>query len=251
MGDETAMTWVVTGGASGIGAQLVAELRGAGETVIVWDRDKLDEPDFVQLDLTEPGGIEAAARRVTDPLHCFVHCAGNPSSTSIARDDAAERMRSAFELHVVAFVRAVRALARPLAAAKGSVVAVGSAAGEVVYPGTLAYGASKAALQRTVQQLAVELAPAGIRVNAVAPGAVATPMTAEYWADTERSASRLKYIPLGRQAQPDAVSSVIRFLASADADYMTGETVRVDGGSRLGMYNTAVRSVARFKELGD
>jgi NAD(P)-dependent dehydrogenase (short-subunit alcohol dehydrogenase family) len=76
-------------------------------------------------------------------------------------------------------------------------------------------------------------------------------MTAEYWADAERVASRLRYIPLGRQAQPDAVASVIRFLASADASYMTGETVRVDGGSRLGMYNTGVRSAARLNELGD
>lgn len=248
-----AAMWIVTGGSSGIGAQLVSELHDDGQDVIVWDREEPTTAGigFANIDLTAPGSIEKAATNVASPVDCFVHCAGGPSPTSIASEDAPERMRAAFELHVIAFVRSVRSLARQLAASNGSVVGVLSAAGESVYPGTLAYGASKSALERAIQQLAVELAPAGIRVNGVAPGAVATPMTAEYWADPNRAARRLKYIPLGYQGQPREISSVIRFLGSPGASYITGETVRVDGGSRLGMYSSGVRSAAPLSGFTD
>jgi NAD(P)-dependent dehydrogenase (short-subunit alcohol dehydrogenase family) len=247
------MTWVVTGGSSGIGAQLVLDLRGEGKQVVIWDRAAPagSQDGFRQLDLTQPDTIESAAADIAGAVECFVHCAGRPSSASIGSASALEQMRAAYELHVVAFVRCVRALTKRLAVGKGSAIAVVSAAGDTVYPGTLAYGASKAALERTVQQMSVELAPAGIRVNAVMPGAIATPMTAESWADPRRAEDRLKYIPLGYQGQPSEVSSAIRFLASSGASYMTGATMRVDGGARFGVYSRGVRSAAPLTDLLD
>ena len=115
----------------------------------------------------------------------------------------------------------------------------------VVYPGTLAYGASKAALRRSIAQLAVELGGVGIRVNGVAPGAIATPLTAPTWADPNFVAQRLAIIPLGVQGKPESISSLVRYLASDEAQYITGETINVDGGVRHGIFNQAVRAAGK------
>jgi 3-oxoacyl-[acyl-carrier protein] reductase len=95
----------------------------------------------------------------------------------------ADRLRTAFEIHVVSFLVGVQTLAARLAHGRGSVVAMASAAIDIVYPGSLANGTTKAALRRVIDQLAVELAPRVIGVNSIAPGAIATPMTERRWAE--------------------------------------------------------------------
>ena len=239
--------WVVTGGASGIGAQLVRELIDAGETVVIWD---LAQPspdisaDYVAVDLSASGSVEAAAGNIKGPVRAFVHCAGVPAPTSVAHGNAAAQLRFAFEVHVISFVVAVQALADRLEEGRGSVVAVASMAMDVITPATLAYGVTKAALRRAIDQLAVELGGRGIRVNGVAPGAIATPMTNEAWANEAYARERRSFIPLSRQGQPASVSNLIRFLASDAADYITGETIFVDGGMRHGIFNLAARTFA-------
>ncbi len=239
--------WVVTGGASGIGAQLVRELIDAGEAVMVWDlaRPSPDSSaDYVAVDLSVPGSVEAVAAKVKGPVRAFVHCAGVPAPTSVTHANAAEQLRFAFEVHVVSFVAAVRALADQLEEGEGSIVAVASMAMDVITPATLAYGVTKAALRRAIDQLAVELGGRGIRVNGVAPGAIATPMTNDAWSNEAYARERRSFIPLSRQGQPASVSSLIRFLASDAADYITGETIYVDGGMRHGIFNLAARGFA-------
>jgi NAD(P)-dependent dehydrogenase (short-subunit alcohol dehydrogenase family) len=112
----------------------------------------------------------------------------------------------------------------------GAMVFVASVSGLASAPRHGAYGAAKAGLMSLVRTLAIELAADGIRVNSVAPGAVRTPrvlaMTTE-----ERLAESAKSIPLGRQAEPDEIASAVLFLASAQASYITGQTLVVDGGA--------------------
>jgi NAD(P)-dependent dehydrogenase (short-subunit alcohol dehydrogenase family) len=228
------MTWLVTGGSSGIGAALTTELLDAGQDVLVWDTvAPQDERAYYRpVDLIAPNDIEEAAQGITAPVHTVVHCAGVLLSSGVASPNLVEHLRIEYELHVVALARIVQATLASLVETGGSVVALASAAMSVIYPASAAYGCSKAAVERLVKQLAVELGPSGVRANTVAPGAVATPMTARIWADSERAAERRSRIPLRRQAEPAEVVKVIRFLASDEARYITGETVWVDGGAR-------------------
>jgi 3-oxoacyl-[acyl-carrier protein] reductase len=112
----------------------------------------------------------------------------------------------------------------------GSFVAIASVSGLRSAPGHGPYGAAKAGLMALVRTLAVELAGAGVRVNAVAPGAVLTPRVLAQTTD-ERRAESAKAIPLGRQAQPEEIANAVLFLASDLASYITGQTLVVDGGA--------------------
>ena len=238
-------SWIVTGGASGIGQQVVADAAAAGHRVLVWD---VKEPEaqagvgFEQLDLTRPEAIREAAERVEAPLDCFVHCAGTLVSTSIAHANLVEAMELTFRLHCVAFVASVQALLSKFPQTGGTAIAIASAGMSMVYPGTLAYGASKAALQRSIQQMAVELGGRGIRVNSVSPGAVATDMTRHLWQDPDFARERLKHVPLGRQGETKYISDAVAFLASDAACYITGEDLWVDGGVRHGIFQPGVRA---------
>ncbi len=245
--------WIVTGGASGIGLQIARDLKRQGRSVLVWDINPPPEPEgleHVQLDLAQHGAIDAAAARIAGPVSCLVHCAGVYRETSIADADVSEVMLLSFRIHALAFVSAVHALLQRLEEG-ASIIAITSAAMDMVYPSTLGYGTSKAALQRAIVQLAVELGPRGIRVNGIAPGAIATDMTRHLWQDPGFAAERSRYIPLGRQAEPGAVSDAVQFLSSPGAAYITGEILRVDGGVRHGIFNSGVReAVARDSGAG-
>lgn len=238
--------WIVTGGSGGIGERVVSDALAAGHAVLVWDvrepptRDGLT---FEKLDMTNPGEIRAAADRVEAPLDCLVHCAGTLATTSVAHDNLVDAMELTFRLHCLAFVASVQALLGKFPESGGTAIAIASAGMDMVYPGTLAYGASKAALQRSIQQLAVELGGRGIRVNSVSPGAVATDMTRHLWQDPDFARERLKHVPLGRQGETKYVSDAVAFLASDAACYITGEDLWVDGGVRHGIFQPGVRAV--------
>ena len=116
----------------------------------------------------------------------------------------------------------------------GSVVITASAAGIQAIPYTCAYNASKAGVISLAQTLALECAPLGIRVNAVAPGEVSTPMGLEaLHGDRRVLATYLRLIPLKRIAQPEEIARVVLYLASDAASYVTGITLPVDGGIML------------------
>ncbi|MBW3664273.1 MAG: SDR family oxidoreductase [Actinobacteria bacterium] len=228
---RAARPWVVTGAASGMGHELARTLTAEGVRVHAWDRDPVPAAagGGVAVDLADPEQIVAAAARVEGPLACLAHCAGVLLPTSIDDHTAATHLRTSLEVHCTSLLLATQAL-RDRLRNGGSIVAVTSVATTVGYRGSLAYGPSRAALARLVQQLAVDLAPDGIRVNAVSPGAVRTPMTAHLWSDAEADARRQHSVPIPRRADPGEVTTVIRFLASNAASYITGTEVRVDGG---------------------
>ena len=121
-----------------------------------------------------------------------------------------------------------------LARGAGGVVLNTSSAHETIpKPGYLSYSASKGALGNVTRTLALEYAGRGIRVNATAPGATVTPMNTAWTSDPDARAAVAQHIPLGRAAEAEEVAACFAFLASADAAYITGQTIYVDGGLSL------------------
>ncbi|MEH1795933.1 glucose 1-dehydrogenase [Nostoc sp.] len=112
----------------------------------------------------------------------------------------------------------------------GKIINISSTHEEIAFPHFTAYCASKGGVKMMMRNLAVELGPLGITINNVAPGAIETPINSKLLNDPEKLAALLKNIPLGRLGKPEDIAPIVAFLASADADYITGATFYVDGG---------------------
>lgn len=112
----------------------------------------------------------------------------------------------------------------------GKIINISSTHEEIAFPHFTAYCASKGGVKMTMRNLAVELGPLGITINNVAPGAIETPINSKLLNDPEKLEALLKNIPLGRLGKPQDIAPIVAFLASADADYITGATFYVDGG---------------------
>jgi NAD(P)-dependent dehydrogenase (short-subunit alcohol dehydrogenase family) len=126
-----------------------------------------------------------------------------------------------------------RAAVPAMSAGSGSIVFVGSNLTRYGKPGAASYAASKAAVESLARTLAVELGPAGIRVNAVSPGVTRTAMTEAYFVDDDRRRHLLSTSPVGHLGAPEDIAGTIAFLTSDAARYINGSTVVVDGGRRL------------------
>lgn len=236
---------MITGAAAGIGLATARLLIGEGVTVVGVDRDPL--PDLgdgfhpVQADLTEPAQITAAAGEAFDlapDLDGLVNCAGvYPIAPMLDLDpqdwDAvlAVNLRAPFLL--------TQAAARHWKAAgqKCSVVNVASTAAVLARPGVAHYAASKAGLVQLTKVMAIELAPLGIRVNAIAPGLIATEKVMDHarGAGVAEHGAKLARIPAAREGTPDEIARAIRWLLSDEAAYATGSVLTLDGGFTLGL----------------
>jgi 3-oxoacyl-[acyl-carrier protein] reductase len=245
LADRTAL---ITGGGSGIGRATALRLAAEGAAVFVGGRrdSALDETvDAVQrsggraqrlsVDLSQPGEAERlvdAAAAWAGRLDAAVSCAGTFPSAPFA-DLTDSEWEEALAINLTAPMRIARAATPHLARQGGVVVAVSSIN---AYLGDLLsqcahYSAAKAGLVGLTRQLAVELAPQGIRAVGVAPGGVATPML-EGWNDdpADMDAWLERFVPLRRLAAPEEIASVIAFLVSDDAAYVTGQVLLADGG---------------------
>ena len=237
--DMSGKAGLITGAAGGIGRAVAATLVDSGAEVLLVDRDgpalkaaarELLAKAYI-VDLALNGAPESAVDRVVvawGRIDFLVNAAGVQ-----ARGRAVELSDEDWErLHAVnlrAVFRACRAAA-PRMMEESAILNVASISSTVGVPGIVAYGAMKGGVVQLTKGLAVELAPYGVRVNAVAPGYVSTAMTEELWRDEDRRAQVTARIPLGRFASPEEISPAALFLLSPAAGYITGEVLHVDGG---------------------
>ncbi|WP_420620903.1 SDR family NAD(P)-dependent oxidoreductase [Candidatus Poriferisocius sp.] len=218
---------LVTGGASGIGAETCRVLAASGCDVVAADVSAA--ADVVSLDVTD----EVAWDRVLNdvgPLAGLVNCAGIRSRSSIV-DTELDDFERHLQVNLVGTWLGIRGLLRRhQPGTAGAIVNVSSVNAEIAVPDQAHYVASKGAVSALTRAAAIEAAPLGVRVNAVAPGPVRTPMTAERLGDPEQAAWLDARVPMGRVAEPAEIAEVISFLLSDKASYITGEVLFTDGG---------------------
>lgn len=220
---------LVTGGANGIGAGIAAGLRAAGADVVVADlADPSAEADVrgVRLDVTDAESV-ARLRDHLDSLDILVNAAG--IIRRIEEYDLAV-FEKVVDVNLNGTMRVCTALRTLLAERGGAIVNVASMLsffGGGLVPG---YSASKGGIVQLTKSLAIGWAKDGIRVNAIAPGWIATKLTQALQNDPERSAAILARTPLGRWGTPEDVASAAVFLASPAAAFVTGVVLPVDGG---------------------
>ena len=250
-------TVVVTGAGGGLGAAIATAAADAGWTVGVLDRDA-DAAERTALTLGDRGVAlaadttdEAAVEAALDHLGAVAGQAAPDAlvaNAGIVRfgpllDAGLDDWQAVVDVNLTGTFVSARAVARRLVAAgrPGSIVAVTSMNGVAPGPNAGAYGATKAGVARLAQQMALEWGPHAIRVNAVAPGLIDAGMSAPIYADPEIRRLRAGRVPLGRLGDAAEVASVVLFLLSDAAAYVTGTELLVDGGVTMSVIGTLPR----------
>lgn len=231
---------MVTGASSGIGKAAAERFVADGLTVMGVGRDgaALGPSGFV-MDVTSSGGpaaIVAEARRRHGRIDVLVNAAGVIASAGV-KDTTDEAFDAMLDINLRASFRLLRDATPSLVETRGSVVNLSSVAGTRAFPGLLSYCVSKAAVDQLTRCAALDLAPNGVRVNAVNPGVVVTNLHRRGGMDEARYAAFLEHSrathPLGRPGTPEEIAELIVWLASPRASWITGETISIDGGRHL------------------
>jgi len=237
---------VVTGAAQGNGRAIAMGLARAGARIAIGDIDgagaertaqeiaALGIPVFAaRLDVGDAAACKAFAAEVKEalgPASILVNNAGIIRRGAIDDADFAAGWAAMFRVNVEGCVNMVRALLPQLRDTQGRVVNLGSIASFVATGTTAAYPASKGAVLQLTRSLAAELAPDGIRVNGIAPGVIATPMTEATRANPKVLGRFLAHTPMGRVGEPEELVGPVLFLVSSLSSYVTGVMLPVDGG---------------------
>ncbi|HSV77690.1 MAG TPA: SDR family NAD(P)-dependent oxidoreductase [Ramlibacter sp.] len=247
----TGKTIVVTGAGSGIGAACVRRLHAEGASVVAADLRKQDV-DKLAAEIGDGGRIHAAELDVSNRdavvaliadagkrfgnLYGLVNSAGIRGVGNVL-DFEEEAWRRVLAVNLDGTFHACQAFARALRDAKapGAIVNITSGAGIVGIPNRLGYSASKFAVSGITKSMSLELASLGIRVNAVAPGMIRTPMTSTMFQDPDNVRKIRAAHPIGREGEPEDVAAAICFLLSSDAAFITGVVLPVDGGNTVGI----------------
>ncbi len=234
---------IVTGGSSGIGAAIAATLRAASATVHI-----LDKQADSAVDVTDAAALEAAFARLPCP-DIVIANAGTASQHAIEETPAAEWQRI-IAVNLTAVFQTVQLAARRMKPQrKGVIIITASTNSYDGEPMLSAYNASKAGVLGILHTAAAELGPYGIRVNAVCPGLIRTPLTQASFDRPAILKDYFRHIPLGRGGEADEVANAVAFLASVHASYITGVALLVDGGQLASKFGTWNEDHAEF--VGD
>ena len=234
---------IITGAAGGIGRALVDVLAGDRDTIVAVDlpgsgvvqlASDLGEPHLgLECDVSREGDIVALYGRVEaqfGQIGVLINNAGVGPTMAATVDTDVDAFRRGLAVNLIGPFLMAREAARRMRPG-GAIVNLASMSGVASNPKRNAYAASKAGLISLTKSLACEWASRGIRVTAVAPGCVRTPMTAELERAGKMDLSAMRRrVPMGRMARPDEIARAVRFLASAKAGYVTGSVLVVDGG---------------------
>jgi NAD(P)-dependent dehydrogenase (short-subunit alcohol dehydrogenase family) len=244
--DFTGKTVLVTGGGQGNGAAIARAFGAAGAAVAVVDRN-LATAQAIAREITQAGArAEAFEADVADAAACvsladavqrrlagidvLVNNAGILLRGAFGEGDALGDWRRTLDVNLGGPYNMVLAFLAQLKASRGCVLNVASIQSFVATPNSTPYTASKGGVAQLTKALASELAAHGIRVNAVAPGFMATPMTQSTLANPDKTAALLAHVPLKRAGEASELGGPALFLCCAHASYITGAILPVDGG---------------------
>jgi NAD(P)-dependent dehydrogenase (short-subunit alcohol dehydrogenase family) len=239
-------TLILTGASRGIGHATVKRFSSAGWRVITCSRQPFPEDcpweagpeDHLQIDLNDPAVVERGTAELRErldgaPIHALVNNAGiSPKREDGARlntlNTPMQDWQEVFQVNFFAPMMLARSLLQELQDGQGAIVNVTSIAGSRVHPyAGSAYATSKAALSSLTREMAADFGPLGIRVNAIAPGEIITPILSS---GSEKLAVQ---IPMRRLGAPEEVASTIYFLCSPQASYVNGTEVHINGGQHV------------------
>lgn len=235
---------VVTGGSRGIGRAIVDKALSAGYRVAVIDVDApaltamaedIGSPDvfIANVDITDVAAVESWVSSLVAEVGVPAALVNNAGIVRMTRleDISIEDWRAVVDVNLTGtFVVTQRVGRRMIANGGGSIVSIGSTASLAWTVGGSSYPPTKAGIAMLMQGVAIEWGPYGVRANTVSPGYTETPMTAPIFADPVSGQPRLSRVALGRVAQPSEIADVVVYLCSAQASYLTGQNITVDGG---------------------
>ena len=239
---------LVTGGNSGIGAAIALGLADAGAKVAInylahpeaadglaqAIKQKHGEAISVQADVSDPKAVEDLFRQIDvawSGIDILINNAGIEGDRDLGWEADIAAWRKVIEVNLFgAFYCAREALKRMVPRKSGVVLSTSSVHEEIAWSGYSAYTASKAAVSMLTKTLAQEAAPHGVRVLAVGPGAIKTPINRSVWSDPPSLEDLLGKIPLHRIGEPEEIARMVVVLVSDVASYVTGRTIFVDGG---------------------
>ncbi|MCK0177500.1 MULTISPECIES: SDR family NAD(P)-dependent oxidoreductase [Mycobacteriaceae] len=227
----TAPVALVTGGASGIGAEVVTALTRRGYTVGCLDRNPAPNVEHaVAVDISDGPAVSSAVAELRErlgPISAVVNSAGHYAMVPVA-DITPEAWHTMLRVHLGGLVNITRATLPDLVDTRGTLVAIASELAVGGGDGDAHYAAAKGAVLGLVRSLAAEVAASGVRINAVAPGPTDTPLLA---ADNPcRTPEYLNWLPLRRLTTPREVARCVEYLV-CDATFSTGEVVNVNAGA--------------------
>lgn len=228
---------LITGGSKGIGLACAERFAALGDRVAITYNSTPPPPQFfgVKCDVTNTAEVDAAFTAVEEhfgPVEILVSNAGITKDMLLLRMSEAD-FSSVVDANLTGAFRVVKRAAQGMLKAKrGRVILMSSVVGLLGSGGQANYAASKAGLVGFARSLARELGSRSITINVVAPGPVATDMTASL--GEQRLSELTEAVPLRRMATPDEIAGVVTFLAGPDASYITGAVIPVDGGLGMG-----------------